>query len=285
MADLRDNAFDRPVFIVCPPRSGSSLLFEALLQAPELYTIGGESHHLIEGVPELNIRAREFSSNRLTAEDATPAIASTLRTRFRAALRDRDGRPPAADGRIRMLEKTPKNSLRIPFLARIFPEARFVYLHRDPRQVLASMIDAWESGRFKTYLGLPGWPRPHWSLLLTPGWQALAGKTTAEIVAAQWEHATRLILDDLAQLPDGVWQVSRYDRIASRPREEIARLCSSLELPWDRPIGDTLPLSRYTMTRPDPEKWRRHEAVIASQLPGIEKTMARADALVGDRSQ
>ena len=45
--------------------------------------------------------------------------------------------------RVRMLEKTPKNSLRVPFLARVFPEARFIYLYRDPRQVLSSMIEAW----------------------------------------------------------------------------------------------------------------------------------------------
>ena len=45
-----------------------------------------------------------------------------------------------------MLEKTPKNALRLPFLARVFPEARFIYLHRDPRRVLASMMEAWTVG-------------------------------------------------------------------------------------------------------------------------------------------
>ena len=36
--------FDRPIFIVSSPRSGTSLLFETLAQSPGLLTIGGESH-------------------------------------------------------------------------------------------------------------------------------------------------------------------------------------------------------------------------------------------------
>ena len=90
----RDPLFDRPVFIVSPPRSGSTLLFETLARAPRLFTIGDESHQLIEGVPQLSPESRGFESNRLLAEDATPAVAETLRRRFYEALRDREGRRP-----------------------------------------------------------------------------------------------------------------------------------------------------------------------------------------------
>ena len=193
--DAVDAEYDRPVFIISPPRSGSTLLFETLARAPGLYTIGGESHALIESIPGLPLRHRGFASNRLVAADATSTVAAELRARFRNRARDRDGNPPPA--RFRLLEKTPKNALRIPFLQQVFPDARFVYLHREPREVLASMIDAWMSGHFRTYLQLPGWPHPYWSLLLTPGWQALAGKPLPEIVAGQWDSAMRVMLDDL----------------------------------------------------------------------------------------
>ncbi|MGA9827371.1 MAG: aspartyl/asparaginyl beta-hydroxylase domain-containing protein, partial [Rhodanobacteraceae bacterium] len=46
-----DPRFDRPVFIVSPPRSGSTLLFETLARAPDLYTVGGESHGRMEKLP------------------------------------------------------------------------------------------------------------------------------------------------------------------------------------------------------------------------------------------
>jgi sulfotransferase family protein/aspartyl/asparaginyl beta-hydroxylase len=146
--------FDRPVFIVSPPRSGSTLLFETLAAAPDVFTIGDESHQLIEGIPGLAPGQGNHDSNRLLAADATPAVAASLRERFLRELHDRDGRAPVADS-LRMLEKTPKNALRVPFLAAVFPEARFIYLHRDPRQVLGSMIEGWQSGRFATYPKLP----------------------------------------------------------------------------------------------------------------------------------
>jgi hypothetical protein len=56
---------------------------------------------------------------------------------------------------------------------------------------------------------------------------------------------------------------------------EIAHLCKALDFGWDRPL-DKLPLSRYTVTPPDPDKWRRHEAEILGVLPEIQGTVDRA---------
>ena len=273
-----DPQFDRPVFVVAPPRSGSTFLFETLARAGNVYTIGHESHALIEGVPGLSAASNEFDSNRLLAEDATDEIAGELRRRFYAELRDRNGRAPGY-GPVRMLEKTPKNSLRVPFLARVFPEATFVYLHRDPRQTLASMLEAWESGRFRTYPHLPGWEGPPWSLVLTPGWRDHAGKSLPEIVAAQWETTTRLLLDDLQALPPKRWCVARYDMLSSEPAREIERLCSILDLEWDQPLDDPLPHSRHTVSAPDPGKWRLRAEEIEAILPSIARTMERAESL------
>ncbi len=115
----------------------------------------------------LGIPAANFDSNCLDESHARPEIVTLLRERFDQALRNRDGAAPPP-GRIRMLEKTPKNALRIPFLAKVFPEARFIYLHRDPHQVLSSMMEGWESGRFTMYRNLPGWTgEREWSFLLT----------------------------------------------------------------------------------------------------------------------
>ncbi|QNP42686.1 hypothetical protein H9L15_11105 [Sphingomonas daechungensis] len=92
--------------MVSTPRSGSTLLYETLEQAPGLYSIGDESHRLIETVPGLAPQHRGWSSNRLTAIDATADRAEHLAEGFYRQLRDRDGNAPA--GRARMLEKTPR---------------------------------------------------------------------------------------------------------------------------------------------------------------------------------
>lgn len=274
-----DPQFRRPVFVVSSPRSGSTLVFETLARAANVYTIGGESHQLIEGVPELSPVHNGLGSNRLTGQQATAAVAATLRQRFRQALVDRQGRPPTAEP-LRMLEKTPKNSLRVPFLASVFPEAEFVFLHRDVRETLGSMIDAWSSQRFRTYPGLPGWSGLSWSLLLVPGWRELVGRGLAEVVAGQWNTAMQLLLDDLQRLPPERVHVLTYDAFVAAPDEQARRLCSALDLHWDQPIEGPLPLSRYTLSKPDPDKWRRHEAAIEAQLPQLAPTIERIERLL-----
>src|SRR3546814_5382774 len=72
----------------------------------------------IEGIPALDPARRDFDSNRLLARDADDEVVAQLRQRFLAQLRDRERRPPVPATRVRMLEKTPKNALRIPLLDR-----------------------------------------------------------------------------------------------------------------------------------------------------------------------
>ncbi len=272
----RDSVFDRPVFIISPPRSGSTLLFETLAQARDLFTTGQESHGLIEGIDGLRPAQRGYDSNRFDESTATPEVVGELRRRFHSQMRDRNGHPPTQLP-YRLLEKTPKNALRIPLLARAFPEACFIYLHRDPRQTLSSMIEAWQSAHFRTYPQLPGWTGLPWSLLLVPGWRELIGRPLHEIVAAQWEITTRILLDDLAAFPADRCHVIRYDELLAAPMAEMTRLCGALGLEWDKPLGATLPLSGYTVSRPTPDKWRRHADLIEHILPGLQATFDRAE--------
>ena len=123
--------FDRPLIVLAAPRSGSTLLFETLAEAPALWTVGGESHQFIEGLPRLNPMSGRVDSNRLDATHANERIVQALRQRFARFLRDRDGREFFHNQhieRLRFLEKTPKNALRQPFLEEVFPGALYVFL-------------------------------------------------------------------------------------------------------------------------------------------------------------
>lgn len=268
---------ERPVFVVSSPRSGSTLLFETLARAPGLFTIGGESHRLIEGIPGLSPDRRGWDSNRLVAADATPETAEALRAAFTAQLRDRDGRRPV--GPVRMLEKTPKNSLRIPFLHAVFPDAQFVYLYRDPRETISSMLDAWRSGRFVTYPDLPGWTGTPWSLLLVPGWADLIGESLAGVVATQWATATSILLDDLEALPPDHWSVISYDQLVGAPQTEMQRLTRFAGLGWDQRLQGELPLARHTLDSPHPDKWMRNAEELEQVWDRVDAVARRAHDL------
>lgn len=268
----------RPVFIVSSPRSGSTLLFETLSRAPDLFTIGGESHGVIERIPAFSVPARGWQSNRLDAGDARPEPVERLAEAFYTALRDRDGSAPT--GAARMLEKTPKNALRVPFFDSAWPDSSFIFLYRDVRQTIASMAEAWQSGYFRTYPRLPGWAGPPWSLLLVPGWRELSGRPLAEIIARQWAVTMDMLLDDLAALSEGRVEAIDYKDLLQSPQRTIDRLAAGLGIAWDTELGGELPLSVTTVSKPAADKWRAIEGVIESIWPIVEAADARARAFV-----
>jgi len=162
-------------------------------------------------------------SNRRVAADAMPQTVERIRAELRAL-------NPRAAGRV--VDATPRNSLRIPFLDALFPDASFVYVYREPRETIASMIEAWRSGEYVTYPSLRGWPGPPWSLLLVPGWRDLAGRPLAEIAATQWATTTRVLLDDLEQLPPERWCVADFAALVSDGEGQLRRLAEFLGLEW-----------------------------------------------------
>ena len=269
---------ERPIFIVSSPRAGSTLLFQVLRWSPSVFTPNGESHVLIEGVAGLHPRDREWESNRLTAEDATKAVVSQLDERFLADLRARDG-SRELPRRVQMLEKTCKNLLRIPFLRALYPDALFVYLHRDARATISSLLDIWRAQTMVSYRDLPGWEGPGWTLTLVPGWREVNGKPLEEIVAHQWTQGMRILLDDLETLDDDSWCVASYDALVADPQTEALRLCEFANLAWDRILRAPLQPSWSTLTEPAPDKWRQNEEELARIEDHIRPVAERAEAL------
>jgi len=264
--------FDRPLIIIAAPRSGSTLLYETLAASRQLANLGGEAPWLIEDVPQLQPGGLS-DSNRLEAVHATPEVASRIRESIRAKI---------GEGPLRLLEKTPKNSLRVAFLNRIFPEAQFIFLWRDPRESLSSIIEAWRSGRWITYRGLEGFDQP-WSLLLPPGWQSMRGRNPGEIAAFQWEAANRIALNDLEQLPASRWTAVSYADLRRDPRATVGALCRfagiALDAGLEARLAAPLPLSRYTLSSPDPDKWRRNAELIEPLLSALDPLHRRLVAL------
>jgi len=268
----------RPVLIAAAPRSGSTLLFEALAGSADLVHIGGESHGLIERIPGLHPAARDYHSNALSASDADRQRIKALRDAFLSAIQARYSPQQMAQlgPDLQLLEKTPKNALRLNFLLQAFPAAHIVYLLREPRENIASIIDAWQSGRFVTYPDLPDWQGLPWSLLLIPGWRDLPADDVAMIAARQWQTAHEAILDSITKLPPQRVHVLRYEDLRAQPHAVIAGLCEQLQISAPQ-LAQQLPLSRHTLTPPDPNKWQRHSAALQRVLPVVEDTRQRID--------
>ncbi|RLA30089.1 MAG: zinc chelation protein SecC [Gammaproteobacteria bacterium] len=270
-----------PIIIVSAPRSGSNLLFEQLAAIPGFWTIGGESHAIFRVFPHLRAENPQFDSGGLGETHADAETAHLLRSCFLYLLRDARGRPyldmPASQmpRSICLLEKTPRNALNIPFLLKVFPDARFVYLHREPGPAVASLIEAWtlglQSGRFKTFQELPDWDRPGWCFLLPPGWREMRGKSLAEIAAFQWSASNRIIIEELASLPVDRWTSVTYEALVADPQMVLTDICRFAKIdPGQLHVrsGELL-LSRTTITPPSADKWRKYETEIERLYPSL----------------
>src|SRR5262245_31061333 len=221
-------ASDATAFIVGPARSGTSLLYKALCLHPDAAYVSNWVARY-PGVPQvavLNRLARAFPSRRPDAWFAdranayvygtarslarrsfpTPVEGEPLYTRSGVA---RPGGPaprsvapatelPKAFATIRrfgggsvLVSKRIANNLRVPLLADVFPQARFVFLVRDGRAVAASLsrVDWWPDSHVWWYGGSPR----RW---------AAEGRDPWEICARNWVEELEQIGSGLAGVPE-----------------------------------------------------------------------------------
>jgi hypothetical protein len=284
---------EAPLVIVGAPRSGTTLVFETLRHSTGLWTIGGESHGIIEGAADLRPFHSGRDSNRLSASDASVSVRRRLVAAFLSGLRDHQGKllielPPGERPRsVRLLEKTPKNALRIPFLNALFPGCRFVFVYREPRACISSIIEGWQSHAFVTYPTLPKSRREAWSFLLPPGWRRMATRSVAEIATFQWCSAVRFVLSDLGRMPVHRSCIVDYAAFVEDPSTQIGRICAfaglavddSLRLAADR----SLPWSGSTLRPPAPEKWRSVNPGLRRLDPAAARLAERAERFAQKR--
>ena len=119
---------DSFVFIIGSPRSGTTVLGEIL-----------DKHHEISQWYEpyfvWDRYFRNHPHDERSAEETTSKIKKQIFTEFLRYKRKTGSRI--------VVDKSPRNSLKIPFIMRIFPQARFIHLLRDGRDVTLSIHKEW----------------------------------------------------------------------------------------------------------------------------------------------
>ena len=121
---------DAPVVIITGvPRSGTSILGRVLDRHPRIST-------WVEPYYIWDYHFRNAAHDELTAEDATDQVRVWIRSAF-TKYRQISKACIVAD-------KSPRICLKIPFVRRVFPEARFVFIIRDGRDTILSMWRQWE---------------------------------------------------------------------------------------------------------------------------------------------
>lgn len=200
---------DRLLFVISPPRAGSTLLQRMLGSHSEVFTHPEPHmitplaylgfHDLVDKAPYDHINAAEairtFVSNLpRQEEDYLDALRAYTDTMY--------GRALAPSGRRYFMDKTPAYALVLPFLRKLYPEAHYVVLTRHPIAVMSSYANSFFDGDWR------------------------AAHDFNPIV----ERYVPAIADFLREPPTHTLQV-RYEQLVASPAEELAKIFAFLDLP------------------------------------------------------
>jgi hypothetical protein len=216
---------------------------------------------------------------------ATSALPQRGLDLIRAWVRVRNTLLPHRGAVIRLVEKTPENCLRLPFLLALFPDAHVLYLTRDGRSNVHSLMEGWmQPHLFSGYqvpaaLSMPGYGRARWAFTLIPGWRELAASPLEEVCAWQWIRCNEAVLAHREEAAGRVpYLTLRYEDLISSPADVLAQVAEFLELDFQRDFGHLaghLP-EINAVSAPDRDKWRRKNPdAIRRILPLLEPTMRR----------
>lgn len=230
---------NRLVFLVSPPRSGSTLLMRMLAAHSQIYS-RPEPHimpplaHLgyfdnVDAAPFDHLQAaqaiREFVADLPRGEadyvDACRAYTDTLYGRMLSS---------HGQGKRYFLDKTPANALVLPFITRLYPAARYIVLLRHPAAIFASYANSFFDGDYR------------------------AAQRFNPILHRYVPAIARFLREEPAPTA-----VVRYETLVQQPDAEMRRLCAFLDLAYEpemieygshefraRGLGDPITVERQT---------------------------------------
>jgi len=158
--------FETPILLLSPPRSGSSFL-QTLMHSSFKGLWGYEREYDHIWWKYFPYRRSKLSTDFIAAKEMTPYLSGEIRSTYATmayARSDQWNVSRVAISRknapLRLLDKTIAHAFHLNVLESVFPGFVAIYLIRDPRPNLASMIEAWKSDKFmKRKLIKKGWKR------------------------------------------------------------------------------------------------------------------------------
>ena len=239
-----------PVIVIGAARSGTKILRDILASGPGSAAVPYDVNYVwrygAEGAPD----------DMLDPGDLTPRRRDFIRkTLPRLA--------GAGRGEV-MVEKTVSNTLRVPFVDAVFPNARYVHLIRDGRDVTESAMRQWQAppdwsalwtklrGMPLSNLGYVAWFAGNMVKGFTSGrgggkvWgprfagieEVAEAEGLAAVCARQWVASVTAARTDLAALPNARVHEIRYEDMVANPAL-LGDLARDLGLPDPEGIART----------------------------------------------
>lgn len=232
----------KPLFIIGSPRSGTTILGRILGNHPDLVEVRE---------PRLIWKyGNDSKSDVLTEKDLTPKIKAHIRAKL--------GEKAPSEQGLRLLDKSPNNAVRIPFILSVFPDAQFIHIMRNGYDAALSIRSFWENktsgldykrvetgesilqqrlkemhwtqmpyyaGEFlDRFLSKVGFSRQvPWGTRI-PGLKGLTKElSTLEIGALQWRYSVEFACYEGRRLPKNVYTEVRLKELSHETIDELLK--------------------------------------------------------------
>lgn len=240
-AAIPAGSIDRPIFILGPHRSGTTLLYEILARHPDVGYFNRANRRLPCWPGLAHLWARTLRQDK-------PMEAQNIWDRFWTGDDDHMDRAQADveaiewyralvartlawRGARRFLAKYPRLSLRLDWLDAVFPGAVFVHLQRDWRAVVNSTVER-QRRRSARQGG--------WFGVRIPGWRTL-GELPPEIIAGRiYRHVTNSLESEGVRRGARFAQCS-YEALCRAPETTLRAVAEHCGLAWSDAFFASVP--------------------------------------------
>lgn len=253
-----------PVVIIGAGRSGTNALRDMLTRLPDF-----DTWHCDEINPIWRHGNISWPNDEIPPEKATPNVQKFIRGAFKKVW-TRSGKPAF------IVEKTCANSLRVPFVDSVIPEAKYIYIVRSGTDVVASARKRWKGDlelpglpylfakvRYTPILDLPiyAWSfmKSRFDLLLGRserlavwgprfvGIEKLKDKQLEEICARQWAACVQSSDGAFGKMKPEKFLTIRYEEFALEPKNALIEILEFLGTnATDETIASAIALVRPT---------------------------------------
>ena len=274
-----------PIIVFGNTRSGTSIVQNLISAHPDVVA-WYEPRHLWQ-FADPGSENDEFD-----AADATVRVQRYIRRKFLAYQRRNGGR--------RIVEKTPVNILRIPYVHAIFPDATYVYIVRSPWSFISSVELKWQKtvsvrGLFwrlrstptaQLHYYLAKYLRQLWDKRVLrrkylsvwgPRYRNLsidlAHEDMMTVVARQWSIPSRKAAEDLGEFAPGTVLSIRYEDLVQDPIDHLGHIAEHCGLDV---TPEMVAYAQDMIMSDRQEKWRRIDpADLATVIPEVREEMMR----------
>lgn len=227
-----------PIFIIGSGRSGTNMLRDILTNIPGLITWPCDEINLIFRHGNIDNESDRFLSGHLN-----PQAESFIRNSFNQLQKK--------DSSARIIEKTCANSLRVPFLDALFPDAKYIFITRNGFDVIPSAMIRWKapvelgylwkkvkyvpvqdvplylvrfvSNRIKKVISKDG-AVASWGPIYSGMKDDVINRSLVEVCAKQWKICMDTSEGDLSKLSsEKVFKIN-YDDFVNQPESELKEL-------------------------------------------------------------